>query len=150
MANISLSFAAANQARIVADPATIDVFQTATVGTATNSAGDIIHFLNTRVPHGATILDVVLYGDTPDGTVIYQIGIGGGITSAALFGSATVSATPAVKIQTTGLPYRVSVSDDAASRFVYIRLTQDGAATSGTASVSLGVRVTYTMNRTNA
>lgn len=147
MAAISASFAAANQPRSVANPSTIDAFQTY-VSSATLSDGDVIHYTNCKVPHGATILDVVLYGDTPDGTSIFQIGIGGGITSAVLFGSATVSATPAVKTQTLALPYVVSVSDDAALRYVYPTLTLNGAQTSPTASLSLGVRVTWTMNKT--
>ncbi|TXL80459.1 hypothetical protein FHP25_05385 [Vineibacter terrae] len=147
MAIISASFAAANQPRIPNGVETVDAFQTY-VTSATLSAGDVIHFTNLKVPHGATILAVRLHGDTADGSSIFQVGIAGGITSAALFGSATVSATPAVKDQTLALPYVVSVSDDAAVRYVYPTLTQDGAATSGTASMSLGVRVTWTMNKT--
>ncbi len=147
MAAISASFAAANQPRIPNGVETVDAFQSY-VTSATLSAGDVIHYTNLKIPHGATILDLRLYGDTPDGSGIYQVGLGGGIVSGALFGSATVSATPAVKTQTTALPYVVSVSDDAALRYVYPTLTQDGAMTSGTASTSLGVRVTWTMNKT--
>ncbi|TWT11698.1 hypothetical protein [Reyranella sp. CPCC 100927] len=147
MANISASFAAANQPRLPNGVETVDAFQTY-VTSATLSAGDVIHFTNLKVPQGATILDVRLYGDTQDGQSIFQIGLGGGIVAPALFGSATASATPAVKTQAQALPYVVSVSDDAAVRYVYPTLTQDGAATSGTASMSLGVRVTWTMNKT--
>ncbi|HKV00433.1 MAG TPA: hypothetical protein VJR58_34350 [Vineibacter sp.] len=147
MANISASFAAANQPRLPNGVETVDAFQTY-VTSATLSAGDVIHFTNLKIPQGATILDVRLYGDTQDGQSVFQVGIAGGIVAPALFGSATASATPAVKTQAQALPYLVSVSDDAAVRYVYPTLTQDGAATSGTASMSLGVRVTWTMNKT--
>ncbi len=147
MATISATFAAANQPRVPNGVETIDAFQTY-VTSATLSAGDVIHYTNLKVPHGATILDVRLYGDTPDGSSILQIGLAGGIVAPALFGSATVSATPAVKTQAQALPYVVSVSDDAAVRYVWPTLTQDGAMVSGTASTSLGLRVTWTMNKT--
>ena len=69
MANISASFAAANQARLPNGVETVDAFQTY-LTSATLSAGDVIHFTNLKVPHGATILDVRLYGDTPDGSTL--------------------------------------------------------------------------------
>lgn len=139
MATISATEAAANQPKW---SKTYPVVKAQTyVTTATLSAGDVIVMSNLKIPTGATIYEMKLIGDSPDGSSIFQIGTGG---SAALFGSATISATTAVKELSAGLPHKVSVSDDATTRYVTLQLTQDGAQTSGTASFSLTLEVKYT------
>lgn len=154
MATISASFAAANQPRSVANPATVDVYQTYTTS-VTASTGDVIAFTNCKIPHGATILSIkaqIAAGN--DGTIL-AFGLGGGITSAALFGSATASATAQIELLDsvvgTSLPYKVSLSDsrDGGVGYVYPTVTvqDDGTATT---SLSIGLRVTYTLNKTNA
>lgn len=154
MAAISASFAAANQPRAVADVSTIDAYQTYTTSVSA-STGDVIHFTNLKIPHGATIVGLkAKIGAGNDGTIL-AFGIAGGIVSAALFGSATASATSVItdRDNVVGgvLPYKVSLSDsrDTGVNYVYLTATvqDDGTATT---SLSIGLRVTYTMNRTNA
>lgn len=154
----TVTFAAANQPRSVADPSTIDVFQWATAGTysgGTSSTG-AVHFLNCKIPHNATILDVVVFHRQDNATVAFghNVGIAGGITSAALLGSESFSTTTrAVSMASspTGgtFPYKVSVSDDAATRYVYPTVTSIATGTNSI-SISVGVRVTWTMTKTNA
>lgn len=110
------------------------------VSSATASATDVWVFESLKIPHGATVTDVVLRGKTVDGTSLFQLGVNG---NAALFGSATISATTAVKQATLGIPYKVSVSDDAATRFQTFQLTVDGAGTSVTTSISIAVILRY-------
>jgi len=113
------------------------------VTTAALSNADVIVFSALKIPHGAVITDLRLAGDTPDGIAILQLGVNG---NAALFGSATVSATPALKTFTQAIPYAVSVSDDALQRWVTLQATVDGAPVSATASVSLSLLVRYVMS----
>lgn len=134
---------APNQPKI-ALTASIDRFQSY-LSSATLSAADSILFQNLKIPHGANIVEVRLLGKTKDGTQLFQIGTNYSGQSAA-FGSATISATQAMKTQVTGLPYVVSVSDDFQPRYVTMMLTQDGAATSSTKSCSVTLFVRYTMD----
>lgn len=149
MATISASFAGPDRASLPRSAGYVKKSQSY-VTSATLSAGDVIVFSNLKIPTGAVLTDVALHSKTPDGSVIFQIGIVGGITSAAAFGSATASATGQLDtllpvVGTSG--YRVSVSDDAAIRTVTMALTVDGAAVSPTASVSLCLTIGYTMNK---
>lgn len=154
MAAISATFAAANQPRSVADVSTIDAYQSYLFSVSA-STGDVVHFTNLKIPHGATILDIDAYIEAANDATILQFGLGGGITSGALFGSATASNTAIItqrsKVVGVSLPYKVSLSDsrDAGVAYVYPTVTVND---DGTASVSLSIalRVTWTMNKTNA
>ena len=141
MATLTATPAQANQPKYDTTAA-IERVQTY-VTSAALSNGDVIVFSALKIPHGAVITDLRLACDTPDGSAILQLGISG---QAALFGSATVSATPALKTFATSIPFLVSVSDDAAQRYVTLQATVDGAPTSGTASVSLSLMVRYVMS----
>jgi hypothetical protein len=141
MATINATAAQSNQPKYTTTAA-IERVQTY-VTSAALSNGDVIVFTALKVPHGAVVTDLRLAGDTPDGTAILQLGIAG---AANLFGSATVSATPALKVLTQAIPYTVSVSDDAAQRHVTLQATVDGAPTSATASISLSLMVRYVMS----
>lgn len=144
MATINAANAAPNSPRIPTGSGVVERLQTY-VTSASLSAGDVIKLTNVKIPLGAQITDIRLQGKSVDGTGIFQIGTdytGAG----AAFGSATMSATTAMKIQTTGLPYNVSVSDDFMPRYVTMTLTVDGATTSLTASLSMTLYVRYTMD----
>jgi len=138
---ISASTAAPDTPRYIIG-GTVTRYQTY-VTTATVSSTDLIYLTNLKIPTGAHVTDVKVYADTPDGTMIFQLGYTG---NATVFGSFTASATPQVFVKTTGLPHKVSVSDDAANRFVTVLLTGDGAPVSPTASTSITVEVKYTMD----
>lgn len=115
------------------------------LSSATLSSGDTILFTNLKIPQGANIVDVRLLGKTKDGQQLFNIGTDYSGQSAAL-GSATISATYAIKTPGTGLPYNVSVSDDFQPRYVTMMLTQSGAATSSTKSCSITLFVRYVMD----
>jgi len=154
MADISASFAAANQPRITADATTIDAYQTYTYAVSA-SGGDVTHFTNLKIPHGATILMLKAQIQSKNDATILGFGLAGGIVSAALFGSATASNTAVITDRSTvvgvSLPYKVSLSDsrDSGINYVYPTVTVQSGGTL-TVSLSIGLRVTYTMNRTNA
>lgn len=122
----------------------IERFQTY-VSSLTLSATDVVLFTDLKLPHGANVTDVRLLGKTVDGTQLFQIGTNYSGQGAA-FGSATISVTQAMKTQITGLPYRVSVSDDFQPRYVSMTLTCDGAQTSSTGSCSVTLFVRYVMD----
>lgn len=150
MAAITATFAAAAQPRIVSDPATIKV-TTKYVLTGTLSAGDVIHFTNVKIPTGATIIEADVSGIHPNGGTVANLGLAGGLTAAAALGSLTLSATFVFHRQAEkshALPYKVSVSDDAALRYVYPTLTTTAIATA-TGSLSLGLTIEYTLTKTN-
>ena len=154
----TVTFAAASQPKSVANVSTIDSLQMITTNTYSSgtSATGAVHFKSLLIPTGATILDVGIYCVAENTTAGYgvNVGIAGGITSAALFGSDSFSTTTryvSMAASPTGaaLPYKVSVSDDATVRYVYPTVT---TITTGTDSItlSIGVRVTWTMNKGNA
>lgn len=140
MATINATPASPNQPRIETVGA-VERYQTY-VTSATLSDGDVIKLNALKIPLGVHIVDVRLLGKTVDGTSIFQIGTDYSGAGAA-FGSATISVTQAMKTQLLGLPYTVSVSDDFQPRYVTMTLTQNGAATSGTASLSVTLFVRY-------
>lgn len=114
--------------------------------TATWSAGDVYIFNNMKIPDRAVITDLQVQGSVPDGTYIIEIGTYGSGGTADVFGSVTLSATAVTNsVRTTGLPYTVSVSDDATLRYQTLGIRVDGAATSGTTSVSVNMIVKYVM-----
>ena len=151
MATYSVSYAGADVARI-------DLMGTVTraqtyAWSVSSSAGDVVHFTNIKIPHGALITRVNLIGKVDGGTaqVVYGVGLQGSAASgsgAKMFGSATISATYARLDIMNGavLPYRVSVSDDAVLRYMTPSLTVD-AVTSGTVSQTVTLQVEYIYNR---
>lgn len=114
------------------------------VTSATFSAGDVYLFGNVKLPDRAVVTDINLRGSCPDGTYLVEIGTFGSAATADVFGSKTISATAVTNVDiTTGLPYTVSCSADAVLRYQFLGVRVDGAATSGTPSVSINVRVKY-------
>ena len=115
------------------------------VTTATFSAGDVYVLNNIKIPHGAIVTDVQVKGSVVDGTYLIEMGTSGSNGTLDLFGSKTLSATAVLGmlVITAGLPATISVSDDAALRYQTFAIRVDGAATSGTPSVSLQFIVKY-------
>lgn len=115
------------------------------VTTATFSAGDVYVLNNIKIPHGAIVTDINVKGSVVDGTYLIEMGTSGSAGTLDLFGSKTLSATAVLgmTVITTGLPATISVSDDAANRYQTFAVRVDGAATSGTPSVSLQFIVKY-------
>lgn len=94
--------------------------------TASLSAGDVIQMI--PIQHGMTIIDWILWTDTTDGSATFGIGDG---SSTARFGSATASTVAtALRATGTGLPYKVSVSDDALLRYDTLDLYINAVASS--------------------
>lgn len=115
------------------------------VTTATFSAGDVYVLNNMKIPHGAIVTDLQLKGSVVDGTYLLEMGLSGSNGVLDVFGSKTLSATAVLgmTVITTGLPLTISVSDDAAQRYNTFAIRVDGAATSGTPSVSLQFIIKY-------
>jgi hypothetical protein len=153
---LTLTFGANSQPLSVADPATISQYQRSPMRTTGTSAAGAVHFQNIKIPHGATIIDMVVHHrqDTSTAGHCHTVGIAGGITSASLFGSESYSSTTrAVNIfavpDAPTMPYKVSVSDDAAMRYVYPTITTTTTGTNSI-SISIGIRVTWMVNRNDA
>ena len=154
MATISASVASADSPRIISDGSLIVRAQTY-AWSLSASSGDTVRFTNIKIPHGATIVRVELMGRVQNngGSHIYQVGLNGSAASglsATMFGSATMSLSYARVDVINGnlLPYKVSVSDDAANRFVTPMITVDGTPTSGTVSQTTTLMIHYFMNAT--
>lgn len=115
------------------------------VSTATWSAGDVYVLNNIKLPHGAIVTGVRVKGSVVDGTYLLEMGTVGSGGTIDLFGSRTFSATAVLALTdvTTSVPVTISVSDDAADRYQTFAVRVDGAATSGTTSVSLQFVVDY-------
>jgi hypothetical protein len=114
--------------------------------TATWSAGEVYIFNNLKIPDRAIVTGLQVWGSVPDGTYLIEIGTYGSAGTADIFGSVTLSATAATNsVRTVGLPYTVSCSDDATLRYQTLGIRVDGAATSGTTSVSVNMLVKYIM-----
>ncbi len=126
-------------------PASTQTKVQAIVSTITFSTGDVYVLNNIKLPHRAVVTGVSVKGSVVDGTYLIRMGTVGSNGSATLFGSKTFSATAALALTaiTTSVPTTISVSDDAQDRFQTFAVTVDGAATSGTASVSLQFIVQY-------
>lgn len=90
-----------------------------------------------KVPNGATIVEVSEYHTTGAATCPVDLGVQG---SLALFNSAGTKAT--VNRASTGIPYKVSLSDDATNQFVYVTATP----TSGTSTTSFKCDLTVMYN----
>lgn len=114
------------------------------VSTATWSNGDVYVLNNIKLPHGAIVTDIGVKGSVVDGTYILEMGTVGSAGTIDLFGSKTFSATAVLALtHLTTVPVTISVSDDAADRYQTFAVRVDGAATSGTTSVSLQFVVSY-------
>ena len=105
--------------------------------TAAASAGYVIQMV--AVPNGAKIVDIIFYGDTADGKATLGVG-DGSLTNR--FGSATADATAATLNLITGLPYTISLSDNAAKQWDTIDLFVN-AVTSATTGNIYTLAVTY-------
>ena len=154
----TLTFASASQPRSVADVSSIEGYQAAPLSTYSGgvSATGAVHFQSNKIPHGATITDVLIWHKQDQSTVgfCHTVGIAGGITSAALFGSESFSTTTRlVSMMRDGTgtvgPYKVSISDDVATRYVYPTVTTTATGTNSI-SISIGVLVRWSMNKSNA
>ena len=115
------------------------------VSTATWSAGDVYVLNNIKLPHRAIVTSVQVKGSVVDGTYLLEMGTVGSAGTIDLFGSRTFSATAVLALTdiTTSVPTTISVSDDAVDRYQTFAVRVDGAATSGTTSVSLQFIVSY-------
>lgn len=115
------------------------------VSTATWSAGDVYVLNNIKLPHKAIVTRVAVKGSVVDGTYLLEMGTVGSAGTIDLFGSKTFSATAVLALTeiTTSVPVTISVSDDAVDRYQTFAIRVDGAATSGTTSVSLQFVVSY-------
>lgn len=80
---------------------------------STAAAGDIIRLA--KLPKGATITRVVLAGNRDDGA--YKLGTD---KSASLF-SALISASAGVTTMSIGIPYLISISDEAAVQYEWLQ-----------------------------
>ena len=147
MATISASAASAQMPKV-------DITGTVTrvqtyAWSLSSSAADVVHFTNIRIPHGSLITKVEVMGRVQNngGSHIYQVGLqgsGASGASATMFGSATLSLSYVRSDVINGniLPYKVSVSDDAANRYMTPSLTVD-SVTSGTVSQTVTLLVQY-------
>lgn len=112
---------------------------------ATVSSGDVYYMA--KVPDKAVITDIRGFGRSAGvGGIVFNVGTTG---SASLFGTFTISATHQfASVLGTGLPYQVSLSDDAATDYVILAFTQ--ASGTATATASFGVMVEYFVGAGNA
>lgn len=91
---------------------------------ATAAAGDVIRFV--KLPNGATVYRVGYTAGRAVGAYDY-----GTSASAALFAD-SASALTTLALSTTGLPYRVSISDDASVAYEYLQgVVQTAGHTAG-------------------
>jgi hypothetical protein len=115
-----------------------------TAGGLSLSTGDVFWML--KVPNGALITDLKFWGRASGvGGVVFSVGTTG---SASLFGAATISATHQYLTlngasATQQMPYKVSLSDDAAQQYVTLALTV--ASGTATATGSFGLLCSYLM-----
>ena len=146
MATVTASTAVSSQQpRIPRGAEVIERVQTYAMA-ATLSDTDVIIFSDLKIPHGALITGISMIGRVEfsgASVAIMEAGIHGG--TADLFGSATLTNVFTRQEFTTGavLPYRVSVSDDATTRYIVPTLRKDGASTSPTVSGTITLAVRY-------
>lgn len=102
------------------------------------SAGDVIFLA--RIPHGCTILDFVENHSTGAATGVFDLGV-----STNLSAFATAMAQAVVNRATKGVPYDISVSDDAVNRYVTVSAVKISGST--TTSNIVNLTVYYTADR---
>lgn len=95
-----------------------------------------------KIPNGATIIDVIEYHTSGAATCPTDIGVQG---SLAAFNSAGTKAT--VNRASTGVPYKVSLSDDATNQFVYVTATPTHGTS--TTSYKCNLSVVYCLDDEN-
>lgn len=103
---------------------------------STAAATDVIRFA--KLPKGAVVTSVVIVGNRDDGS--YNIGTS---TSASRFG-ALISASAGITTMTIGLPYTVSISDEASVYYEWLQATVLSAGY--TLSDQIQCICTYTMD----
>ena len=113
---------------------------TVTYSGATEISASATTILMAKIPNRATILDVNGYISSGAATCPFTIGVQGDLSA---FATAGTKAT--VLRATKGLPYDISLSDDAAAQYKYVTIT----ATPGTATSEVEAKVTvlYTLDR---
>jgi hypothetical protein len=124
-----------------------DVFKTTSL-----SAGDVVLLTGATIPHGATVIQSRLSGNTKDGTIIIVPFLRVGATDTTL-GSLTLSAAGRIAdtihasaADSAHLPFTVSVSDDAAVRYAQVGFSVQTIA-SHTGSTSLSIILSYIQDR---
>jgi hypothetical protein len=100
---------------------------------------------NIKLPHSAIVTSIKTKGSVVDGTYLLEMGTVGSGGVIDQFGSKTFTATAVLALTeiAAGVPITISVSDDAVDRYQTFAVRVDGAATSGTTSVSLQFVVQY-------
>lgn len=95
--------------------------------------------LMVKVPNKANVIDVIEYHTSGAATCPTDLGIGDDLSA---FASGVTKG--AVNRASTGVPYKVSLSDDATNQFVYVKATP----THGTSTTSFkcNLTVVYTMD----
>lgn len=112
------------------------VRSTHTAGGTTLSTSDII--LCMKIPTGTWVVDGMISGTAGGGALNLKVGLGS--TDNNLLSLGTLSATAQVKRFDGGnLPIKVSVSDDASTRYQYVFITQNGGSLTATHSVQVTV-----------
>jgi hypothetical protein len=144
--------AAPTSAKIARGPETITrVFDY--VKATSLSAGDVVLMdAFAQIPHGATLVQCRLSGQTKDGTIIIAPHVDVGTTRTVL-GSLTLSAAGRIgdvlyssAQDSAHLPFTISVSDDASIRYARVGFVV-GTTASHTGSTSLSIIITYTQDR---
>lgn len=109
---------------------------------ATLSASDIV--LGVKIPNGAWITDGYISGNGGSSALILRVGVQSGANT-TLLSLGTLSATEQmVRFNGGSLPFKVSLSDDAALQYSYVYLTVNTIA-SPTATGSIQLLVRYAM-----
>lgn len=106
----------------------------------TISVGDTYQLC--KIPHGVSIVDLKYYGRSSGAAAtIFDLGISG---SLSVFGKMTISSTDQyiTSSANNGLPYNVSLSDDAANQYITLLATCTTSA-SPTNTGTFGVVVAY-------
>lgn len=108
---------------------------------ATEISASATTVLMCKIPHGATILDLMEHHTAGSATCPVDWGIDS--TLSAFISQATKGAITRASV-VANIPYKVSVSDDAATRYRVLKAT----ATPGTGTASLIIKSTvfYTMD----
>lgn len=114
---------------------------TATYSGSTVISASATTILMAKVPNRATILDVQGIVSSGAATCPFTMGVSNGTLSSFATGGTVATVLRATK----GIPYDVSLSDDAAAQYVYVNMT----ATPGTSTTQVEAKMTvvYTMDR---
>lgn len=109
---------------------------TYTANGTTISTSDIV--LCMKIPTGTWVLDGYISGTAGSGASNLKVGLGS--TDNNLLSLGTLSATAGIKRFDGGtLPIKVSVSDDATTRYQYVFITHNGGSLTATHSIQVVV-----------